>query len=1065
MKIPIYQDSNNIKQNNSDQQKHFYLTKKKETTENKMRNKNNKNSSSKNSTLNKKIIDSSEFIGINLNDKFTKSDEKDDKIPLIEKIITIGIKPSEILFLEKNINNYCNKNKLNEIINPKIYDIIFESNTINMSINDNDYPNRENLLLYVFNKSFQYPKIILDERNSYKYEIFSFTTYNNLKRKHYSCLKYYERYYLKDKVIYCQNALLFISNFQIYNTMFTFQSKIIDIYLNNRKYNRQPEKLEYVILKISRINTSKINEIKFIPLYLNIILNSIYHINPFFVENKKYSNNYLPLFKDEDDSLPQKYVYGSCCKCNKIGLNFLESKNICLVILNSNENKNRIFLKYHTSIIKENIISNLENLDKEKIICENMFYQPITIPDINISDLLFKFFSSSNLILMYLFLLTEQKIFLIFENINEINLIIFSLLNLLNPLKWNLPIISFITEDQSDLFETPFSLIIGIPNELKNSLIKILNKTGDECVIYDLKDKIFLKVPSGFNKLIEKNYFLELKSELENIKSLSIKFEIDLEEKEREILKLFPTLELNDFQNIDHKVYLSLIIILTFYKFLIKNIFFNFLQSLNIEKITQLKRSNEKIENINIFNYFDNNIFSKSEDNEIQKILNMIGRSMIITQFIFNFIFDKNINLQKEFRYNDDFDFNDKFNSIYESIFYFLKMKNSLKEKYINFIIKKRLIEYYKFSYFSVDQLLKITYMDKENHKRLEINQKEILSLINIDLSLNHKMFPICKYKIPIDINDLYSDAYSKINDRQESLSLNINNSYCQTEVSLLNKKYKNIKDKGSKNDINDNLKKYSHFSIISEDIKKLEKLKFFNLYNKLSKYHEEMTKNNTDTFIFDSNDDEINDRNKINNNESKLKNSLKNNKLNSNKIFSRNLNENIFISNYNSEVINNEIKKDLKSINLHIKKIDNKDDLLKNKFNDHNNLLHSRNNFSTISRSLKNLNLDLSNLIENNNKTSIISQINFKQKIKKNSKKFIHNHIIDLINNNESKTFLNEQNNIFKKIISNDISKNKSTNEFKYKFPENNIINLNKNKSNLEIMIGDNDCDLNWDD
>ena len=88
-------------------------------------------------------------------------------------------------------------------------------------------------------------------------------------------------------------------------------------------------------------------------------------------------------------------------------------------------------------------------------------------------------------------MLSEFKIFIIFKDYSQIKTLIFSLLSLLFPLKWDLPIVSYINTDQSDIIETQFSAPIGIPVLMKQYLIKTLKKLDEEAVVYDITVKKF----------------------------------------------------------------------------------------------------------------------------------------------------------------------------------------------------------------------------------------------------------------------------------------------------------------------------------------------------------------------------------------------------------------------------------------------------------------------------------------------------------------------------------------------------------------------------------------------
>lgn len=146
----------------------------------------------------------------------------------------------------------------------------------------------------------------------------------------------------------------------------------------------------------------------------------------------------------------------------------------------------------------------------------------LKIKDYDIS-ILMDLINIENLIKIYIGLLMEYKIILIFDNYETINKLIFSLLSLLFPLKWKLPIISYALEPLIDSLEAPFGMICG----LHSKFLPILKQKfdyklmGDETLIYNLNNNTFIFFPEEFPELPKKitnelksNFYLFLSEKL-----------------------------------------------------------------------------------------------------------------------------------------------------------------------------------------------------------------------------------------------------------------------------------------------------------------------------------------------------------------------------------------------------------------------------------------------------------------------------------------------------------------------------------------------------------------------
>lgn len=146
----------------------------------------------------------------------------------------------------------------------------------------------------------------------------------------------------------------------------------------------------------------------------------------------------------------------------------------------------------------------------------------LKIKDFDIS-LLMDSINVENLIKLYLGLLMEYKIILIFENYETINKIIFALLSLLFPMKWRLPIISYALEPLIDSLEAPFGMICGLHSKFFPLLKRKLEQKliGEETLVFNLTGNSFAFFPEDFPELPKKitnelksNFYLILSEKL-----------------------------------------------------------------------------------------------------------------------------------------------------------------------------------------------------------------------------------------------------------------------------------------------------------------------------------------------------------------------------------------------------------------------------------------------------------------------------------------------------------------------------------------------------------------------
>lgn len=214
----------------------------------------------------------------------------------------------------------------------------------------------------------------------------------------------------------------------------------------------------------------------------------------------------------------------------------------------------------------------------------------IKIKDYDISILL-DIINVESLIKLYMGMLMEYKIILIFENYETINQIIFALLSLTYPLKWKLPIISFCLEGLIESLEAPFGIICGFHSKYLPILYhKMEHKLiGEEALVYNLSTKSFMFFPQEFPELPKKitnelksNFYLLLSEKLSISNGIQISSTSD-------ITKIFPTKIIN---KVDPLNYLN-----TKFNLIFTNCFMEILRNIenfiDISKLATLKKQGD----------------------------------------------------------------------------------------------------------------------------------------------------------------------------------------------------------------------------------------------------------------------------------------------------------------------------------------------------------------------------------------------------------------------------------------------------------------------------------------
>ena len=578
------------------------------------------------------------------------------KIPLIERIIVCGISKKKLNEIKQPI--LSNEELLIETLSNINIEILeeYDSSMIKKDIS-NTYINNIPKYSIPFGLS---PKIIKNKSNNIydtDKKIISFSLVENTKLKHCSSLSFYDNYKINTKDILIKKSITLVSAKDYYDTQKKILEYIYKILINYYSYKNTNLNLVRKILYENYFSHEKIfiEEYSLLPFYFSSILNS-WDINP--------SNNKL---------IKSFHVLP------------LKSENI----LNNNKITSDFFIKLFIN-------------DKS----------PFPIKDYNISILLYKF-HIDDLIIIYQALLMEYEIILIFDNFEEINILIYSLLSLIYPLKWKFPITSFLLPETEVMLDAPFATIIGVHESFK---YLIEYKIKKECfnlettIIYDLKEKNFVLKDPNFplldNKLINniKSSLYFLKADLLQFKHGTIKFNNGL-------MKLFDKNE-KIVNKIEHSKYINIKIISIFF-----NIFLDLIK--NFKSCIKYDEIEKNKININIsepndffdFNKFEQNFIFDSTSSYNQFFLNF-SKTLMFTNFVRNFILYEN--KKKIFIF------------INELITKLSEKELTNQKRYLNTIfdknIKMTLSSYYLIKYINLNNLLNNYFIKGINSN--EINQK-----------------------------------------------------------------------------------------------------------------------------------------------------------------------------------------------------------------------------------------------------------------------------------------------------------------------------------------------------
>ena len=393
---------------------------------------------------------------------------------------------------------------------------------------------------------------------------------------------------------------------------------------------------------------------------------------------------------------------------NSLNFDINNRKSLC--ISNIDNKYNRTFFKFHIDIPEK--INNI-----------------LPLKDYNLSIILDKFYIE-DLVKIYTALLLEFKIILIFDNYNEINYCIQSLLTITYPLsKSEFNIFSYITLNDEFLINLPCS-IIGVPIN-----IKIYNIESD-VIIYSLVHKKFIKYPQNKIPSIHDQLILnELKSKL--YETLAEKLEIN-NEMDFELTDLGEMFNKNLCTKINSNIYLNLKICSIFFKtFLLLMKDLN--KYINFKKAEKLFKGGEIIK---MTSFFDLESFQKNYNNFLKCLYN----TKIFSNFIEKYA--------KYYNKKSKYIFLNKMLSELVNLNSFSKQSLFLDEQFKN-QIKQGILDYYNFQFIN----LNIAVYEYYKNGIGELETKDYFKFPSLEKLIHFEKKKINKWR----------DNYNKFIDKNET--------------------------------------------------------------------------------------------------------------------------------------------------------------------------------------------------------------------------------------------------------------------------------------------------------
>ena len=597
------------------------------------------------------------------------------KKPLIERIIICGV------FI-KDIQN------LPELSNPSLAEeLIIESlSNLNIQILE-EYKSsliQEKSCSFISNipkYSIPFglsPMIIKSKNNNYEGDkkIISFSLVENTKLKHCSSLSFYEYYSFNNKDILLKKSITLISSKDYYGAHRQILDNIYKIISNYYIYKNKNQNL----IRNVYIENSFSNNINYFPeyqllsFYFSFLLNS-FDINQ---NNNKLIKSFfvLPL-----SPIP----YNNNNKNNKENFSFNNEKN--KAILGCDD----FFMKLY--------------LD-DKV--------PFPIKDYNLSILLDKF-HVEDLIILYQSLLMEYEIILIFNNFEEINILIYSLLAILYPLKWKFPITSFLLPETEVMLDAPFATVIGVHESFRYVIEYKIKKdcfNTETTIIYDLQEKRFILKDPNFPNLQSK-LLNEIRSSLYFLQSEIYQFKNNFIKTNCDLMKLF---EKNEklCMKINKNIYINMKIISIFFNVFL-DLIKNFKNSIKYEVLNKIDINNCEPNDFFDFNKFEKE-FKKEFSNTYFRFFKNFTKTLMLSNFLRSFI--KHSNKKKIFLF------------INETLSKLSEKDMGNPRKYLNNIysnnIKNNLSNYYLIKYISLNSLLN-NYIQKIGRNNIDSNNNFLI--------------------------------------------------------------------------------------------------------------------------------------------------------------------------------------------------------------------------------------------------------------------------------------------------------------------------------------------------
>ena len=349
-------------------------------------------------------------------------------------------------------------------------------------------------------------------------------------------------------------------------------------------------------------------------------------------------------------------------------------------------------------------------------------HNSIPIKDFNLF-ILFQKFNVEDLVNIYLSILIGNKIIIVFENYEEINQILLSLISIIYPLNWKkFPFITYITNDMIEILDSPISIIMGMHIKYLD-LLKQKIQIGEiqnDTIVYNIVDKSNIFPNSKSIDLTSDMKSSLIKDIYDIIYEYSIKFE---KNNKNEYYNLFKeTISL-----LDHKIYFNLKISYLFFRYflgIVKNI------DLCIQKYDKKLNKNIKSK-IVLNNYFNFEKFKNDPRNKkypkFKQFMHNFSNSMIFHEFISKYIFSQD-------------------NIKYSSISNYIEIINKNPLTYNNILyqkflinIKKNVISCYNFTIISMNKAFETYYYlleklcsnkDRPKNKYLIWNPLEIYKVM-----------------------------------------------------------------------------------------------------------------------------------------------------------------------------------------------------------------------------------------------------------------------------------------------------------------------------------------------